>query len=263
MTDHSTILGLVNKSIHDIENPRILAGIMKIRLFPKAVFSYIKGKLNYAADALSRYPRWGVRYNHDPMLIYSNSIRQVKYVLGSTVYRYNDRRMVEIRKAVRNDLEYLKLKEAVLQGRELKSLDGSNPAWAVKAEYNNLSCLDEADATPLVIDYHKILVPKEYIPKVIKQLHLAHASDSTMYMQCKGSYYWPNMNNQLTEVYRSSQSCHLYSRQKTKDKLRMDYSDRSALLPWEEVCVDIGQFRGQKYMIAVDRASSYPTVTRL
>jgi hypothetical protein len=121
------------------------------------------------------------------------------------------------------------------------------------------SVLDElsiSSAGILVLRGTRIVVPKTLRPQVVRALHAGHAGITKTLLHARQRYSWPYMANDIKTVIDACEACQEH-RQGPHFEPEVK---RVASYPMEAVSVDLMEVKGTKYLVMVDRFSSYPLV---
>jgi transposase InsO family protein len=104
-----------------------------------------------------------------------------------------------------------------------------------------------------------MVVPKPLRSQLVRSLHAAHAGITKTLLHARSKYFWPHMTNDIRTVIDACEAC-----QEHRQGLPFVPSvERKAASPMEAVSVDLMEVRGVKYLVMVDRFSSYPVVKTL
>jgi hypothetical protein len=121
------------------------------------------------------------------------------------------------------------------------------------------SVLDElsiSSAGILVLRGTRIVVPKTLRPQVVRALHASHAGITKTLLHARQRYLWPYMANDIKTVIDACEAC-----QKHRQGPHFEPEvKRVASCLMEAVSVDLMEVKGIKYLVMVDRFSSYPLV---
>jgi hypothetical protein len=121
------------------------------------------------------------------------------------------------------------------------------------------SVLDElsvSSAGILVLRGTRIVVPKTLRPQIVRALHAGHTGITKTLLHARQRYAWPHMANDIKTVIDACEACQEH-RQGPHFEPEIK---RIATYPMEAVSVDLMEVKGTKYLVMVDRFSSYPLV---
>ena len=238
VTDHRPLLGIFEKSLGDIANPRIARIREKMMPYNFKVV-WLEGKSNVIADALSRNP-----------VERAQTFPIRAYVLASS----------ELTKRLKEDAntcpEYLAIVEAWRNGKDVNNLPPDHAARTLKDVWKTISLLDDS---LLAIENRKLLIPRRSRQEILRILHEGHCGISKTVATARKRYFWPGMRNDIVNLINKCDLC-----QQFRPGLRNDnIIPTTASYPMERVAVDLFQHRNIHYLVMVDRYSGYPLIKKL
>ena len=267
--DHKPLLKVFgNRSLEDIHNPRLLSLKEKTLQFQFQMI-YVPGARNASADSVSRHPvsdpvslhlpdDVAITYTHDP---YNplNSIRQYDCVQPQTCcdtvsnteiissVTWND-----TRHATNSDPMMSRLMEIIENGFTENRSD-LHPD--LKQYYQFRESLSTFDGVILYGD--RVLIPPSLRDNVLTALHSAHQSITQMCSRAESSFFWPGMTPAITELRNRCSSCNRiapsHPNAPPTPPIRPVY-------PFQAISSDYFHYKGNYYVVAVDRYSNWPIV---
>ena len=245
-TDHKPLLGVFNKAFVDVPNARLQ------RLREKLVdydfeLTYTAGKTHLAADALSRAPVSKPE---------KSDVAIISTVLNSTIS--NDPALKSL-SDVANDPEYAALRTALKNDINPKNLSHDHPAKAFANVWSQLSLLDNSEKSLIILDDHRIVIPKPARKLILRLLHVPHAGLSKTRTAASKLYYWPGMNSDLKNAIESCDACTTHLPSQAKEPLIPTTADS----PMSQVACDLFDYAGHNWLVMVDRYSGFPFAQRL
>ena len=243
-TDHRPLIGVFQKPLGEVTNPRIFR--FREKLLPYSFnVEWLPGKQNLIADALSRNPCDAGAYNpnDDPDSV---SIKAI-ITPGSVAERLRD--------AASSCPSYRAVFRAFDSGISPRDLPDGHPARQFIGIWPSISRIDGL----LCVDGHRIIVPRDARSSIVDLLHKSHCGLVKTYATAKEFYHWPAMKNDIKTVIDKCEPC-----QSLRPSLPVDnFIATTANDPMQEVSVDLFQIGNSHYLLLVDRFSGYPMLTRL
>ena len=255
VTDHKPLLGILNdKPLNDIKNPRIIRLKEQTLSFNFKV-AYNKGKWQRGPDALSRSPQC---YALNMFLDTSEEAPYNEEIPCDSVAMAELHEIVDdgslslqdVIKAAKQDPEYRTLSDAIQQGFPT-SHDLADPLirqyFPVR---NELSVCENG----IITFQERILIPQTLRKRVLQILHHAHQGVEGMRARAKNSVYWPGLNSAIRQKRTDCRACNEMAPSQVKESLQMmpqpDY-------PFQYLCMDAFEVKGQHYLAAVDKFSGW------
>uniref|UniRef100_A0A5S6Q9Z0 RNA-directed DNA polymerase n=1 Tax=Trichuris muris TaxID=70415 RepID=A0A5S6Q9Z0_TRIMR len=112
----------------------------------------------------------------------------------------------------------------------------------------------------IVYKAHKIVVPRSLRSEVLKDLHISHPGIEASLRKAREAFYWPKMTEEIKAFVRACKVCQQVAPAQRKEPLR---SYDVPTLPWAQIGVDIFDYRGKQYLVAVDFYSDYFDIDEL
>ena len=231
-TDHKPLVGIFQKSICNLDNPRLMWMREKIMEYTPEV-KWVPGKTHYIADALSRSPMFDT--NDDDYTISCN-YQSVESIWESI-------------KEGAKSTQYANLQSAVGKGE-------SDPETTqFKTLMHRLSLRQIDDVLMVILDSTRIIIPDNSQKAVLKELHKALPGILKTYATAVQLYYWPGMKNCMKTFLSSCKICIKYSSQAHPPVTGTAPS--AAKLPMNDLGVDPFDALGKKWLAVVCRFSGY------
>ena len=243
MTDHQPLVGLFSKDITEIDNVRLAKYRELLSSFCFDV-TWVKGKDNVIADALSRYPVFSGDSTFDEEN--TNLCRQVR----------EDPSFNVLFEGI--DDSYRSIIQALRDGKNPSDLPIMHAARELQHVWRYLSLYDDEPDTLILFDDSRVLVPRPAKEDILRLLHLAHAGIVKTRKNAQQKYFWVGMNKDIVDMIRRCDACQALLPSQQQEPLIV----RSANCPMEETGSDLFFFEGN-WLILVDRYSGFPFVERL
>ena len=255
ITDHHPLFSILNtQCLNEVENPRLQR--LKARLMPyNFTAEWIKGTLNQAPDALSRYPV------SDPLpqdslgeQDHSNtselSCAEIRAIL---VPGEDSIRIEALRECAAEDEEYQQLLKIILEG--FPKHRGNLPElcrhyWCVR---QHLSVDDD-----LVVCGCRLLIPASMRREVLQKLHESHQGSVRTKQRARLVVYWPGIDNDIDNVILTCKQCQDLLPANPKEPIIMKPTPER---PFQEIAGDFCYHGGKNYLILVDCYSDWPDIS--
>lgn len=242
LNDHKPLESLLKKGIHDIASPRLQR--LKLKLLKYDLeYKYLKGKLMFIADLLSRsYLQCS---NIDEQYMY-----EVIHCIGLTQnIQCTLEQKQQLITETKNDAELSKIIEYTKEGwpENIKKVPDFLHYY-----YKFRSDISVEDN--IVFLNHRIIIPKTLRLDYMKNLHEGHLGMTKMKQLVRDMYYWPKINCHLEEYVRRCFICQTYQNNNIKEPL-IPHSIPN--LPFSKIGVDIMEWRKKSFLIIYDYYSKW------
>lgn len=240
-TDHKPLISIINKDLCKV-TARLQR--LKLKLVKYSInLEYIPGKEILVADHLSRNC---LKYSGNSM------------ILNDVVHSLSELSMSEDRKKqfameVEKDEELRKVKQFSLNGwptRKEKVEKGLKKYWVLRNEitiYNGILFYND-----------RVIVPIGLRHEMMKIMHEPHIGIEKTKKRGRKIMYWSGMSLDIERWVTNCLVCQKYARSKPKEPLLVhEYPE----LPWEEIGVDIMEWKGASYLVAMDYYSKWLEIT--
>ena len=128
-------------------------------------------------------------------------------------------------------------------------------ALQFQKDFHKLSLSNEIDNL-ILINSSKIVIPDNYIHKIISFLHKSHNGLEKTLKLAKALYYWQGMNNDIKQAFNNCEEC--AKLQPSQQKLTMLPSQTySETAPMDTIGTDLFSHAGKDYLIAANRFSDF------
>ena len=251
ITDHKPLLGVFDKELHEIDNPRLQRLREKVTAYTFKL-AWVAGKDHHMADALSRYPHFGPE--EDDSTEQNNTAVQVFQAA-------RDPALDSILNGISG--EYKLVIEALKSSTPPNNLHNEHPAKVYSGIWDRLSIYSQMGEELILVDSGRILVPARARADILRRLHLPHQGETKTLALATQLYYWPSMKNDIRSLVRSCQACMTLRPSNQKEPLTLPSGSSAATAPMSHVGVDLYDLNGQAWLVMVDRYSGFPFTHRL
>lgn len=246
--DHAPLIPLLNKyTLDQIDNPRLQRLRRQLDRYSFTA-SWIKGKDNNAADALSRAPtdkpsqkdEVGEDVNHRICVVSS---------LRSLSSDNSDLLIQQVSDAARSDPEYQALRELLTQGFPSNKTSvpyNLRPFFPVK---DRLALDDE-----LIVCGQRLLIPQSLRKDILVKLSHMHQGATKMKQRARLSVYWPNLDRDIDQHCLTCQPCQAALPSHQREPI---ISQRRPQRAFEELHVDLFEYGGKQFLVCVDGYSGW------
>ena len=257
-TDHKPLLGILNeRPMEEISNPRILRLKEQMLQFHFSM-KYNQGKWHRAPDALSRnavpsfvtmLEAFQVTLNEEEDLTVDESPEIALSVLGPPESMTLD----TVQKVTLQDPEMKLLKSSIKSGFG-RSQNSTDPAIRSFFNVREHLWLDNE----LVMFKNRIVIPRSLRQKVVQSLHSAHQGTEGMRARAANSVYWPGLNTSIAEIRKNCKFCNSIAPTQPREPLQpLPASPFNFNYPFQHICADAFELRGQQYLVVVDKFSGW------
>ena len=247
-TDHKPLIPLFVKPLSDCPL-RIQRLLIRVQRYDLKV-SYTPGKYMYTADTLSRAVDPKADMNADT----EEDIRVYVDVIIKTMPITSNKRQ-EIVEETKKDDQLQELLGIIRDGwPEAKQ----QCPVKVREYWNIRSELSEADG--IIFKGSKIVVPNTMRRFMLGKIHEGHLGIEKSKKRAREVFYWPRMNEAITELVQSCPSCMLYKPRQQAESLNPHAVPNR---PWEKVAADLFTLNNREYMVIVDYYSQFIEVCTL
>ena len=212
--------------------------------------TFIKGKQNVLADALSRNPSCEYDSSKD-----EKCEATICFVLKSAPVQ-----LKEIAEASAEDAEMSQLREAVLEGWARPSHRLLKPYYGLRREMT----LKQNNGLSLICRGDTVLIPEKFRLKILEDSHQGHPGMTKMKTFLRASVYWPGMSRDIELFCRRCDAC---VRLGSTDKGPMKAVADQETQPWHAIAVDLtgpsDSTDGETLLTVIDLYSRFPFAVRL
>ena len=256
ITDHKPLVPILNDhSLDKLDNTRILRLRLKMQRFSFTA-SWVPGKLNAAADALSRapvaQPTQADELAEGPPSFAARLA--LLFAIRGSEPDVVDPVLENIKTAALADPLMIELREAILHGLPNAKCNLSptlRPFWPV---HDRLS-IDDTDG--MVMVGARVVIPESCRRTILRDLISMHQGSTKLRQRARLSVYWPGMDNDIENASRSCGSCAELLPSHPPEPLQPRLP---AARPFEQIHADLATIRGRDFLILVDQFSGWPDV---
>ena len=252
ITDHHPLVSILNtQCLNEIENPRLQC--LKACLMPyNFTVEWVKGTLNQAPDALSRYPvsdplvqeAFGEHDHNDTSALSCAEIRTILVPGEDNFMPGEDSFRIEaLRKCAFEDKEYQLLQKIILEGFPKHRSELSEPYqryWCVRQHRMWLQTAD-------TIGHEK------------GDAHEVARESVRTKQRARLVVYWPGIDNDIDNVILACKQCQDFLPANCKEPI---ISKPSPVRPFQEITGDFCCYGGKNYLILVDCYTDWPDIIR-
>ena len=248
VTDHSSLVGVFNKQISELNNPRLIRLRERCLEFTFRV-TWRRGVLNQLADMLSRFPVWPPNDElADP---------NFKHVCNMIKNGDTDPLLDPLITAAKQDSSYKKLIEAIKTYMTASKIPKYHPAREYSKKWRDLS----VHSTGLVVlELTRIVIPESCRKDVLKKFHVSHCGQSKLKALAKQRFYWPGLNNSLDQIVKNCEKCRPLLPSQQQQPI---IPSTDAMWPMSHVGSDLFSIDNNTYICLIDRYSGWPMVAKL
>ena len=248
LTDHRPLVGLFKKSLHQLENARLMR--MREKLTNNTFHvEWVEGKNHLIADALSRAPV----FTAEEFAMQADTAIHCLQAKSSES-------LADI--GLKRDEDYLQMLAAVRSGKDFASLPPCHAARKYKniSDQISIASLDGSDIA--MLDGSRIIVPQPAQRKVLQELHRSHAGHTKTLKTARQLYFWPGMKNDIIHEIDNCKVC----REDLPTQARPTCTSTpasTAQAPMQHVASDLFDSQGHTWLVLVDRYSGYAWTSKL
>ena len=255
-TDHRPLCGLFKRKLSDLKSPRQLRLRNDLQTYDFKLCFYA-GKLNQAADILSRLPKWrGNNQENDneeeEEFLTANIACLVECDAAAPLY------LSQLSEAAETDKDYQAIISALKERKKIKDLPKDHPGHLFKTVWSEL----EVENGFVVLNNNRICVPKSMQKEILERIHLSHAGLNKSRRLAATYWYWPLMQSQLKNMVESCSKCQTFQQSNPTQKIQPEDSHATAY-PMSTLALDQFTFQSDEYLSLVDRYSGFSWVYKL
>lgn len=275
--DHKPLLKIFSdRSLEDISNNR-LRNLKEKTLRYRFRMVHIPGVKHRATDCLSRHP-----ISDAEKLILPDDVAQVtnhrlpeslhlensntQYIQGSG----RDENMIStavaslnalglksvtwdrVRVATASDQDMLLLSEIIEGGMPQHRHEVPE---SLRQYFQYREGLSTTDGVILYKD--RVVIPQSLRKEVLEALHSAHQGVTSMIARAETSVFWPGITPDINTLRASCQQC---NRNAPSNQSAPPVPPMSPEYPFQCICADYFTYKGNHYLVVVDRYSNWPIV---
>ena len=247
-TDHKPLIPLFTKPLSDCPL-RIQRLMIRVQKYDLRV-SYTPGKYMYTADTLSRAVDPQAERNQkteEDIKVYVDTIIETLPVTTD--------RMKQFVEETKKDTVLQQLSEVIKAGWPKTQHDCPitvRPYWHARSELS--------EANGLILKGNRIVTPASMKRQMLMKIHEGHLGIEKCKRRAREVLYWPQMNQDITEMVQNCSACMLYKPKQQQESLQQhEIPER----PWEKVATDLFALNGKDYLIVVDYYSQFLELRKL
>ena len=218
---------------------------------------WVKGKENYAPDALSRHlvldpqPHEQLA-EQDKNGNHAVSITELRSTTDNT---QESLRMQDLRKHANEDETYQQLLQLILDGfpnHRSEMPETCKPYWNAR---HHLTIDDN-----LIVHGCRLLIPHKMRRDILSNLHQSHQGSVRTKQRARLTVYWPGIDNDIDNTTSACRECQDRLPSNTKEPLT---SKPTPDRPFQEIAADFCHYAGQNYLILVDCLTDWPSIEHM
>ena len=283
--DHKPLLGIfTNRSLDNIPNNR-LRNLKEKTLRYRFIMHHIPGRRNCAPDSLSRHPSGDKEpnmttlpddiasihcghYSRPPPPVHlilplrvdksSTSVHDLdedfQTLATFAISTISSVTWDMVKKATTSDDDMRTLVSTIETGFPSNVQDLPPSLRQYHQYHNNLSTLEG-----VAIYKDRIIIPTALRHDILDGLHAAHQGVTSMIALAESSVFWPGITTAIKETRARCHHCNtMASSQPHLPPTPPVYPE----YPFQYICADYFSYKGNQYLISVDRYSNWPIIER-
>ena len=242
ITDHRPLIGILAKPLGKIDNGRLL------RLREKLIgytfnASWLPGKANVLADALSRAPVFSPSEQEE------EDAKDFHLANALFIESLTDKNLEDFALHCKRDRQTQDAIRALQTGQNLKDLPPSNKAHSLFRFQNQM-----AYEPPFLLITGRFFIPESFRPKILQFLHIGHMGITKTLALCRHHFMWPGYSKDIKDMIRSCSACaQVLPSQARQNDAVLDTANG----PMDILACDLFEFGASDYSVTVDVYSSY------
>ena len=250
LTDHKPLVPLINGSDLNavpIRCQRLLMRMMRYN--PKA--QHVPGKELVVADALSRHPlptsEEEEKRAEEDVGVYVNEVTRC--------WPVSDARLDEIREAAGKDVAMQKAIKFTIDGWPTKF---NNIPLNLHGLYSVRSNLSVAEG--LLVYNDRIAIPNALQSTILEVIHHGHQGITKCNERAKQAVWWFGIGRDIKSLVGRCEECQMKKAAQRREPL---ISSPLPERPWDRIGIDLLDFKGKTFLVAMDYYSRYLEVMDL
>ena len=245
-TDHKPLESLWKKSISSCP-PRLQRLLLRLSQYNLKI-TYLKGKDNLVADALSRVSPMQCVDDEDNLDI-------VPVHLLTDDLPADSANIMNFREATADDQTSCILIKTVTDGWPHTRKD-CHPLLEPYWNYRDEICVENG----LLFKGFRLIIPESLRGKILQTIHQGHFGVEKMQLRARESVFWPNITHDILQIAQQCEVCQKHSRKQQRETLLSHDVPQD---PWEKIAIDFFELRSINYMIIADYYSRFPIIRRM
>ena len=250
ITDHKPILGIVNKPIDRLSN-RLQRWILNIQHFRFSV-SYLRGRDNVLADALSRLP---TTCQPDSVTPEEEPEYTLCFILKAAPI---DMRRVAAETAKDSNLQAVI--DQIMGNWCTPDARNVQPYYTFRAELSMKLCRVAEPDSKVVLRGDRIIIPSTLRKEVMQQVHEGHMGAQKMKDVIRAYAYWPGYSRDIEEFVKHCDACTTF--QVRGDRPAISPIAETTTFPYQQISLDLTSpseaLQGRTLLTIIDYYSHYP-----
>jgi hypothetical protein len=244
-TDHLGLVGLKQKDITEIDNPRLERYQEDLHGYNFSIH-LIRGKEMTIYDALSRQAHFAKTGTGSEKECETDAmpVNFCRRLAGEEREAREDPLLSDIFEKAKDD-DYRQWVKAAAGGVSPKSLPRGHLAREYAGAWSELSVLDGEDNTLVMFDSRKIVVPAGARDGVLATLLVPHTGEQKTWDTGRDRFFWPTLKSQISQMCSSCEECVASLPARKKEKLQASSRNMEELEPMEEIAVDLSASMGR------------------
>ena len=240
-TDHKPLVPLFTKPLSDCPL-RVQRLMLRVQRYDMKV-SYTPGKFMYTADALSRAvdPEADQNEREEDIGIHVNSVIETLSVSSD--------RKKQFVEETKKDKTLQELLQVIHEGWPAEK---HHCRLGVREYWNSRSELSEAQG--FILKGNRLVVPVSMRKQMLNSVHEGHLGIEKCKRRAREVLYWPQMNQDITNMVQDCAACMLYKPKQQQESLQQHQTPER---PWEKVGSDLFTLDGKDYLVVVDYYSQF------
>ena len=257
-TDHKPLECIVKKSL--LSSPkRLQQMLLRLQRYDLEIV-YKKGAEMYMADTLSRtylkVSKTTQEHDRDVMNIDRSKTEQEAEEIDMVSYLpLRDTTIQEIQKHTETDPDLQALASTIKAGWP-DSKDKLKSQLQCYYPFREELTIQNG----VIFKGERVVIPAALHNTMINKLHASHLGIQGSMRRAREAFYWPHMNEQITEFMSKCEVCNSYKTEQRKEPM---ISHERPTRAWESIAADLFVFHGKDYLVTTDRYSNFFEVDRL
>ena len=249
ITDHRPLVEIFKQDLERVAIPRCQRYRERLSVYSFTV-KWLEGKSHLIADALSRYPAFSAEQDMSEQD--EDRIVCRRLTLNPAMELITD--------AAKKDEHYKQCIEALKDPTHDGKFSKGHPCHELSKFWHELGLTEVNDVTIVTKSDSQIFVPREVRQKVLQTLHRNHAGMVKCKNLARQIYFWPGMGADIEDLIMKCDTCLRFQpSQQRPQTVAVDHDT----LPGTHMGVDLAEFNGKDWIIAVDRYSGFPFAAQL
>ena len=106
----------------------------------------------------------------------------------------------------------------------------------------------------------RVVIPAALRTTMMNKLHSSHLGIQGSLRRAREAFYWPKMNEHLTDYMSQCEICNSYKTEQQKEPM---IAHEQPTRQWQSIAADLFDFHGKDYLVTTDRYSNFFEVDRL